>query len=351
MIARLTTAAELVLAEPGSWLVSAAGFLARGGVVLFAAALLQLPSPITLTLVFGVDSVTATGDPTARLITTVAILILLGVLAVVAMLLIAAWTDVVSVARVWSKAGAASDASAGPAREVPDRRRRGWARAASDVLAISWLQSLGILPGLLALALVAPMLRDVAVGELLLPTSLSVPFLVRVASDVAGPLARALVILAVSELLVTMATRQYLAATGVRSSLRAYGQALAQIVRQPLSVMATWLVGWLVLIGAMLFALSAVSLAWNEVRAVFLDVDFRPPPAPATGAPFPLVAGIPVDALAGALGAAVLLALVWISAIALIGMASAFRSTLWTLTVARQSTEQVGVAWPADAHA
>jgi hypothetical protein len=353
---RIATAAEIVLAEPGAWLVSAAGFLARGGVVLFLAALLQLPSPITLTLIFGVDSVTATGEPAPRLIVTLATLVGIAALAGVAMLLVAAWSDVVSIGRVRNVAPVrAGGAPPWASLDGSGPRRR--LSALADVLGVAWLQSLGLLPGVIGVALVAPTLHDVAVGEVLLPSSLSIPFLVRVFSDVATPLGRALVVLAVGELLVTIATRRYLGTAGNRSTLRAYGGAVSDIVRRPGVIAVAWLVGLVVLFVAAVAALWAVTMAWNEVRAFFLDIDFATPPAlPGCGdaascGPFPrVIGGIPFEAAVGAIVAALLFAVVWVAAIGVIGIASAFRSALWTLTIGGRNDVPVGVAWPVDVH-
>jgi hypothetical protein len=349
---RIVDAAELVLAEPGAWVVSAAGFLARGGVLLFLAALLQLPSPITITLIFGVDSVTATGEPTARLLVTIGALIALAAAAIVAMLLTAAWADVVSIGR-----SGTTDASAAAEPEAPDSdttvptTRAPWATIA-DVLGVGWLQSLGLLPAVVAIALIAPTLRDVAVGEVLLPTSFSIPYLVRVVTDVAAPLARVLVILAVAELLVTVATRGYLATAGDRSTLRAYARALVEIARRPIAIAATWFVGLVALLVAVVFALWAISLAWSEARAVLLDVRLSVTAAQCDTASLcpPSIWGVPLDGVVEATSAAALFAVVWIGALGLIGIASAFRSTLWTLTIRSPARTSLGVASRADAH-
>jgi hypothetical protein len=174
---------------------------------------------------------------------------------------------------------------------------------------------------------------------------------------VSAPLGRALLVLAAGELLVTIATRRYLATVGNRSTLRAYGGALAEIVRRPTAVASAWLVGLAVLLVAAIVAFWAVSTAWSEVRGFFLDISFATPgPLPGCGegaacGPLPSsIAGVPLDVVVGAAGGAALLAVVWTGALALVGIASAFRSALWTLTTGSEEPGGVDVAWRADAH-
>jgi hypothetical protein len=323
----LSEALELTFEGPAWWAVSAAGFLARGGVLLFVGLLVQLPSPITVTLIFGLDSVTGTGDPSARLLETVAALAAVGLVGLVAMGFVAAWTDVAAFARVHAGEGPPADASSSA--------RGGSAR---EVLGVSWLQALGLFPGLVGFVIAAPTVREVAVGELLLPSAPEVPFILRVLEGAQGPLLRAAVIIAVLEVLVTIATRLYLSRGAHGSSARAYVEAIGWIVRRPLAATATWLVGWGVLLGALVLGLWAVALAWEQARVALLDPALGLPlvPGTCTGAQdatacAPTMAA--VDALARAFGASLLFVAVWVAALALVGAASAFRSSLWTLTV------------------
>jgi hypothetical protein len=340
----LSDAIEFTFEGPAWWAVSAAGFLARGGVLLFVGLLVQLPSPITVTLIFGLDSVTGTGDPSARLLETVAALALVGLGAVLAMGLIAAGTDVAAFGRV--------HASEGPSAEASSSSRGATAR---DLLGVSWLQALGLLPGLAGFVVAAPTVRDVAVGELLLPSSSDVPFLLRVLEGAQGPLLRAVVVLAVCEALVTIATRMYLDGSAQGSTARAYLEAIRWIVRHPLAGALTWLIGWAVLLGALVLGLWAAGLVWEQVRTALLDPALGQPlfPEPCPSADVsacgPSLAA--VGALARAAGASLLFVAVWVAALALVGGASALRSTLWTLAVGARRPETAVVAWPVDAHA
>jgi hypothetical protein len=340
----LARALEIALADPGAWLVAAAGFLARGGVLLFVAVVVELPSPITVTLIFGLDAVTGTGQPSDRFIGAVLVVGVVALGAILAMVLVAAWADVVLVGRVRSEAGSRSRSTGRPTG--------GWMRALGDVIGSAWLQSVGLLPAVLAVLVAAPTVGNVAVGELLLPSSTSVPYLVRVLEGAQGPLLRALLVLAVAELVVTIATRRYLAPGSGRSVLRAFGGSVTAVVRRPAVVAGVWLVGWAALVGAVAAALWAVSLAWAEVRSVFLDpalalsLPSLPDVCQGTACRDPLAVFV---ATAMALAAAALFAAVWITAVAVVGLASAFRSSLWTLALDDARGTGGDVRWPVDA--
>ena len=339
----LSDALALTVESPASWAVSAAGFLARGGVLLFVGLIVQLPSPVSVTLIFGLDSVTGTGDPSARLVETIAALAAAALVAVVAMGLIAAWTDVAAFARVDATEGLPAEASS-------------FTRGATlDVLSVGWLQALGLIPGLAGLVLAAPSVREVAVGELLLPSAPEVPFILRVREGAQGPLLRAVVIIAVGEALVTIATRMYLGGRAHGSTARAYLESIGWIVRRPLIAAGSWAIGWAVLIGALVLGLGAVALVWEQVRTALLDPALGQPlfPEPCPGADVSACgpSAAAVGALARAAGASLLFVGVWVAALALVGAASAFRSTLWTLAVRAGRPEMAVVPWPVDAHA
>ncbi len=349
----LARAVETTLADPGGWALAAAGFLARGGAILFAGVLLDLPSPITVTLIFGLDSVTGTGDPTARLVVVIGA-IGVGILgAVVVGLVIGAWVDLAAFARV--------DAGAGPSQLGTPTRRT----TAPGALGLAWLQALGLLPGIAVLALALPTVRDVAVGELLLPTSSTVPFLIRVLVGAQGALLRGIVVLGAGEALVTIATRLFLQESGGASrgasggaTFDAYVAAFGWIVRRPVAAVGSWLIGWIVLLGALAVGLGAVALAWNEVRTVLLDAPLQLAPlrlAPLVGScPDPASCGDALGVLrtlSGAVGASLLFITVWIAGIVLVGLASAFRSALWTLAVRAGPARATVVEAHADASA
>jgi len=346
----IATALELVLVEPGSWVVALAGFLARGGVLLFVLLVVELPSPITVTLIFGVDAVTGTGQPTERLVVAIVTGVVAAGVTLLAMLMAAAWTDVVAYSRARPAIQPERPFATPPERPFATPPERGMLASLGDVLGVAWLQSLGLIPALVAFALAAPIVGQVAVGELLLPSSSEVPYLLRVIAGAQLPLVRAVVVLALVELVVTVATRRYLGAGSARSVVRAFGSALATIVRRPLSIAGAWTVGWIVLVGAAGAGVWAVSLAWGEVRSAFLDRSLALPFLP--GGCEAAACSDPEALALSTLGAAAAVALfvaVWIAALAAVGVASAFRSSLWALVVSDPIEARLGVRWPADA--
>lgn len=294
------SALEATFTRPAWWAVAGAGFLARGGIALYLLLLVDPPTPVTVTFIFGVDSVTGSGGLSERFVTTVAVLALVAFALSVAATVIAAWAD--------------ATLHEGLRRDPP---MEGWGPL-RRVLAVSWLQSLGLIPALAAIVLALPALRDAVVGELLLPSATDVPFLIRVLLAAQGPLLRVLVAFALVEVLVTVATRTLLAARGRRSALDAYRAAAGWLLRQAPRALAAWTVGWAVLGGALVAGLGAVALAWEPVRAAFLD---------------PSLGQTEAAGIADLLGVSALFVLVWVVAMVATGLASAFRATLWTLAV------------------
>lgn len=295
VVSPVRQAARFVARDPAAWVVSALGFLARGGILLFLALVIEIPSPITVTQIFGVDSITGTGEPTARLVVTIGVGVVVVVVAALAMVGLGAWADAVVFRRV---------TAASPPR-------------LADAAGLAWLQGLGILPALVAFVAAVPTVRDLVIGELLLPSQPQVPFLARVLRGAEQPLLRVVIFVLAFELLVTVATRVYLGDQTRRSAVGAYLRSFAVIARRPIGAVVAWMVGWTVLLTAVAAGLAAVALAWTGIQSIFLDAD----------------ALRSLSGLGRALAAGTLFAAVWVGAILLIGLASAFRSALWTYSV------------------
>ena len=98
------------LGSPSAWLVAGAGFLARGGILVFALPVLSLPTPVGVTLLVPPLSVTTSGISSVfvpQLIAAGA-----AVLAVVAIaLLLGALSDAVSYRLMADRSAAARDRS------------------------------------------------------------------------------------------------------------------------------------------------------------------------------------------------------------------------------------------------
>lgn len=322
----LGTALAVALGEPRLWLLATAGFLARGGIVLFLAPLVALPTPVSLTSFFGTDSVTVAG-PSLRLVAVIMAALLVLVMAVVGGSLVGAWAD----AEAHRLVCADPEAAAATGRPAADPGPPGPGR----LLGLAGLQVTALLPAALLLAASVGEIVTVGRNEFLLPSETAVPFLFRVVAGAAGPLGRVLVVAALGELLASLATRQYLAAPGATgerrvSAVAAYRRALALLFSRPVRTIVAWAVGSSVLVGAVAGALVAVAVGWEQVRAVLLDPDLG---VVSLVSADPAELAIRIGAIAQAASVCLLFVALWLAAIGLAGLASGFRASLISLVV------------------
>jgi hypothetical protein len=170
-------------------------------------------------------------------------------------------------------------------------------------------------------------LEGLVTTELERPSDLDVPLFGRLIRDSTVPVVGVLLVVAIIEVLVSLASRRLIMARlgllpdgagEATEGKQALGGAL-RAVRQPLRVAGVAVVSWLTAIVAIVVAVGGLSLAWSATRAGLLSL------------------GRPGDigALLGALIAAALLSAAWIGALCLCGLASAFRSALWTMDTLR----------------
>jgi hypothetical protein len=296
--------------EPDAVIVALAGFLARGGIFLLALPSLVLPSVIGLAGVTGIDAFGIDGRPTAWLYEMVAIVI--G--AVVVWLALASLIG--SLIDVWL-IEAAVDASGRPVGRGRPLPRIG---LLMDIVAV---RGICLLPLAGALAWASTRIYTAAYNELTTPSNLSTPLPVRVVENAADAVILVAVGWLVMETIAAIAVRRLVLSDGGVG--RAMAGALAQTVRRPLSTAMTVLAstGASVLATAVALAATATAFDWcriaarsQEPIAVTLGLgllsttrDFRP-------VLFILTA--------------LILALAWLAAAALSGVASACRSAAWT---------------------
>jgi hypothetical protein len=291
----LTTAALDALSAPRLWAIGLSGFLARGGIVLFALPVIALPSVVGLTTFVGPNSVAAAG------------------LAPRLVVLIALTAGTVAAAIVLGTVvGAATERAL--VRAVVNRRSmdagRGMAAAGSPALAaLVAIRLLALVPLGLAVAVGAARLGQIGYQELILPSDSAAPFVVRVL--LAGPevVAALIVVWLVSELIGAVAVR--LALVDHRGIAGALGGALLWIVRRPLrslAIIACTTLGSVVLVGPALFACT---VAWSGVRSALLGGS-----EPTT-----------------ALGSVALFVAAWIGGLVLAGVAATWRGAAWSLAL------------------
>jgi hypothetical protein len=286
----------VALGRADLWSVSLAGFLVRGGIVLFLLPIAALPSPLDVANVFG-PAVTAAalGGPNPELTRLVLLASVVGVAMVVLAFALGAATDVASI-----RAGAEElQPSAEPAG-------RGVVGQAFVVRLVA------LVPFALALAATMPVVVGATYQELIDPQELVTPLVVRVLRDVPDVVVLLLATWLAGEAIGGLAVR--LTVLERRGVARAIVGALAVVVRRPLGalgVLGSSTILLLVLVGP---ALVATALAWRWVT-----FSLRSP-----------------GDIAGPVTGALALAALWLGGLALAGFGAAARSVLWTEFVLRR---------------
>ncbi|MEA2535875.1 MAG: hypothetical protein QOF11_109 [Chloroflexota bacterium] len=290
----LTTATHDALGAPRLWAIGLAGFLARGGIVLFGLPILVLPSIVGLTTFIGPGSVTAAGlDPSfvaliAVVVVGMAAAVLLGTLV-----------------------GAAAERALVRAivEEHADDPNPDGGAAGSPLARLVAIRLVALVPLGLAIAVGGARLAQVGYQELILPSHSTAPFVARVL--LAAPEVVAALVAAglVSELIGAVAVR--LAILDHRGLSGALGGAVVWIVRRPmrcLMVLIATTAGTVVVIGP---GLIGGAVAWASARSVLLgQFESR-----------------------AALGSAVLFVACWMVGLVLAGVAATWRSAAWSLVV------------------
>ena len=282
----------IVLEQPELWLPALAGFLVRGGVLLFALPVVVLPSAVGLGNFVGPTSVTAAGPSGGLLALFIAVLATaiawLGAAAVIGSVI-----DRMLVLRHVELLGG----------QLSPPNRRGAAATLGELVSIRLLL---LVPVGVAVGWAGQRLVEVGYQELILPTNLDTPLLVRVIGRGAdGMLVLAAVWLA-CETLGAIAVRQSLM-TGA-SVPRALAAAAGHLVRHPLSTAATALLGLAASAAFLLPAVLGMSAAWNALRTALVDG---------------------LDASLVVLALTLFLA-VWMAGLVLAGLLAAWRSAIWT---------------------
>lgn len=270
------------------WAIALAGFLAGGGIVVFALPIVVLPSVVGMSTFIGPNAVTAAG-PSARFVDLV----------VVTAAALGTWIlvgTVISVAAERALVRAVAEPAADRLRDP-------------GLLALTLIRLSSLVPFALAVALGATRLGEVGYQELILPSDSNAPFVVRVL--LSAPEVVALLVLGwlISELLGSVSIRLAIVEgrSTIGSVVGAPGWIVGHAIRALEVLAATAVAGGLLIAPA----LVASSVAWSAARTVLLD-----------GASPPLTA----------LAVGVFVA-VWAGALALAGLVAAWRSAAWSLAV------------------
>jgi len=309
-LAAARAASRATIALPASWPVALAGFLARGGIVLFALPVLVLPTPTGLATLFGPTVVSvALNGPDPALVGLAAAGLALATLAVILGTAVGAMSDAAVIAAV---AGTLDPTAT---RSSDD---------AGTIARIAAVRLVALVPVVLAIAWAGPRLVTATYDELVLPSDVAIPLVLRVAGTAAGTLAVAGLTWLVCEAIAGVAARAVvLRGDGVG---RALAGGLAFLIRHPADSLGALLGGLAVLLVVLVPSLALVTLTWSAARDAL---------APG---------GEPL--LAIILGMA--LATIWLTALALTAIGATWRSAIWTAVVLRGDRHPVGdMAWPA----
>lgn len=308
-VGAIRSAVALTFGRPDSWVVAAAGFLARGGIVLLALPILVLPTAAETSTLFGpLISRFVTGSVDGALLAGLGLALLLAAVVVVALLLVGGAVD------GWMIAAGVDDTEGSRAAAV-----RPGTHSTSSAASLAATRAFAFLPLVAVLAVAGVPIVSVATEELLRPADLATPVTIRVMARLAWLVGLVAVAAALCDMVAALATRA-VALDGL-SIARSYGAALRTIRRRPATatgVLAFTLVLALVILLPALVALAAAS---GGVRALV-----------ANGSETPVVI----------LGVLILVGC-WIGALVLAGIAAALRSFAWTCVhAAGPTTEPAG---------
>jgi hypothetical protein len=296
------------LGRPSWWLLALAGFLVRGGLLLFILAIVSLPSPLIVSnIVAPLIVPLALGQYDA------------GTLAVLgaAVAFVATWL----LGGAWV-AAAIEIALVRDARQAmvdegllvrPAARSGSWLS-----IRVAIARMLAHVPTVLAVGIGSVSIANVAYVELTDPFEVATPLVVRVIAGAAGPIAAIVAIWLLGEIVGGLAARRMiLQGASVLGGLRI---ALRDIVRRPLGTLGPALATTLVLAIDLAAMLAAVAFVWTQVQARLIDS---------------LADGPTLTIALLAFGAT------WIGALALTGLIDAWRSAAQTFEAERAATADV----------
>jgi hypothetical protein len=282
------------LRSPRWWAIGLAGFLARGGIVVFGLPVVVLPSVVGLTTFIGPNSITAAGIA-PRLVALLALTVALVAGWVVLGTLVAAAVDRVLVPAVLHDAGFG--------------RGSGGADPRTPLARLFAIRLACLVPFGVGVAIGGVRIGQVGYQELILPSDSTAPLVVRILLDAPDVVALLGLTWLSSELLGAVSVR--LALVEDRAVLGSLRAALGWIADHPVlstAVMLATPLGSLILVAP---GVAAATIAWGAARTLLL------------GAADPLAS----------LAAVVAFVALWTGGLALAGLAAAWRSAAWSLAV------------------
>jgi hypothetical protein len=311
MTTRGATLAALLaaLGRPSWWILALAGFLVRGGIVVFVVAIVTLPSPLALSNVL---EPIVTPLYLGRLEPTTLALLVTAIATVVAWIVAGGWFAAATEVVLVRDAQQAAHEEGLPTRALSSAGPMLISRAAVAHL-------VALVPMAAALGFGSVQIFGVAYRELINPSDAS-PIVLRVIGGASGPIATIVVAWILGELVGGMAVRRIV--LGGESVLGAVLRSAAGLVRRPAGGLLAPLVTMAVLAIDLAAILTVVMLVWTEVRTRLIH-------------PFaePLATGLAVVTLGAA----------WCLALLVTGLIDAWRSAAMTFEMER--TAATAAAW------
>jgi hypothetical protein len=297
----VAAASAAVLERPSLWPIGLAGFLARGGIVLFLVPIVSFPSPVGLANILGPTAVTASG-PTPG---TVLGLAITGVILLTVLL-------------IGTAIGAATDALLAdtlvPGDPLHGRLSGGPPTPGLRLGLIGRLVGVrlgGLIPVSLALVAAARPIGEAVYGELILPSDLATPIAWRVLSDALAPIILVVVGWQLGEIVGGIAVRRVVMHGD--AVVPALGHAVGHVIRRPVTTALTTMLGIVGLAIAIGPALVATGVAVSGMQARLIE-----------GHEW-FATAVSVVAFVG----------VWFGGLVLGAVASSWRGLLWSVEVLR----------------
>lgn len=294
--------------------VALAGFLLRGGIVLLLLPSVVLPSVLGVAAATSVDAFGIDGRPTPWLFQIAAIVSVATALWLVLALVIGSLID------VWLIDAALDpdEVAAGQPRPLPDLQ---------ILLDLAGIRAVCLVPLVGAILWAGSRVYETVYRELTTPTNLAAPLPLRVVEDAADAILIVALVWLASEVIAAIAVRRLvLLEAGIWRSIRG---AFVHVMRRPVASTSTVIVtfGASIVATGLAMAATAVTFDWSRVAA-------RSPQ------PIPLTVGLgwfsatrdfrPVVFILATMA----LAAAWVAALAVSGIASAWRSAALTAETA-----------------
>lgn len=283
------------LAHPIAWPVALAGFLVRGGIVLFLIPIVVVPSPVGLSdLIAPTLSSIALGGVTPE----IAALLGASCALVIAVVLLAGWFAAAAEATLVREAPAWDELD--PGRVIAAARRGEAAR-------VLGVRLVAHLPLAFGLAWSATRVVDAAYRELSRPLDVTTPIALRVLGSVPEVFALVVLTWVAGQIVGAVAARRVvLIGSSVGGGLRA---ALAECIRRPLQSLVLFVVPLTALLAVLLPTAAATTSTWDRTRVAIAES---------------------VGALEGIATVCLFVGL-WLGGLVLVSMVCAWRAAAWTL--------------------